>query len=461
MILSQSMVQGKATHAANPMPARRDSVAARDHATTCPAAGSPADGHPLAHDQLTHFVGFDWASDHHDVCVVDRAGKIVRSFRFDDTAEGWHSFRETLAPLGPLAVVVETRAGAVVERLLDAGLTVFAISPKAAQRYRERKAPAGTKNDQLDAWSSADALRSDGHAWRALVPDDAATQELRLLCRDEVHLIELRTSLVLQLRAALGEYFPAAIGLFDEWTVRAAWSFVVRFPTPAAALEAGRKAWRKFFIEHGLSRGELMTERLDILKHAHALAGSPAVTAAKSRLAVTLARQLLLLDEQLGEQRRAIEERFERHADRAIFESLPGAGAKLAPRLLAEFGSHRDRFDSVEAVQCHGGSAPVSFQSGQIKRVRFRRACNKFLRTALHLWANLSRAESAWAAAYYQQKKAEGQSHACALRCLAQRWLKILWRMWQTRTPYDESIHLANQRQHGSWVVPLLNAPTA
>jgi hypothetical protein len=140
-------------------------------------------------------------------------------------------------------------------------LTVFAISAKAAQRYRDRKAPAGTKNDQLDAWSCADALRSDGHAWRALVPDDPATQELRLLCRDEVHLIELRTSPVLQLRAALGEYFPAAIRLFQEWTVRAAWSFVVRFPTPAAALEAGRKAWRKFFIEHGLSRGELMTER--------------------------------------------------------------------------------------------------------------------------------------------------------------------------------------------------------
>jgi transposase len=134
---------------------------------------------------------------------------------------------------------------------------------------------------------------------------------------------------------------------------------------------------------------------------------------------------------------------------------------KLAPRLLSEFGSDRERFDSVEAVQCHGGSAPVSFQSGQIHRVRFRRACNRFLRAALHLWANLSRRESAWAAAYYKQKRAQGKSHACALRCLAQRWLKILWRMWQTRTPYDESQHLANQRQHGSWVVKLLDAPAA
>lgn len=451
MILSQDVAQGKST-------AERivDDAPARDDATRHGDADRP-----LAHDQLTHFVGFDWASDHHDVVVVDRAGKIVRSFRFDDTAEGWQSFRETLAPLQPLAVVVETRAGAVVERLLDSGLTVFPISPKAAQRYRDRKAPSGTKNDQLDGWSMADALRSDGHAWRPMRPDDPATQELRLLCRDEVHLIELRTALVLQLRAALGEYFPAALRLFDEWTLHAAWSFVVRFPTPAAARDAGRTAWKQFFTEHGLSRGKLMQRRLATLDHAEALAGSPAVTAAKSRLAVTLARQLLLLDEQLGDHRRAIEERFEQHVDQAIFASLPAAGAKLAPRLLAEFGSDRERFDCVEALQCHGGSAPVSFQSGQIKRVRFRRACNRFLRAALHLWANLSRRESAWAEAYYQQKRKDGNSHACALRCLAQRWLKILWRMWQTRTPYDESLHLANQRAHGSWVAKLLAAPAA
>lgn len=204
-----------------------------------------------------------------------------------------------------------------------------------------------------------------------------------------------------------------------------------------------------------------MQQRLATLEQADALAGSPAVTAAKSRLAVTLARQLLLLDEQLGAQRRAIEERFEQHADHAIFASLPAAGLKLAPRLLSEFGSDRARFDSVEALQCHGGSAPVSFQSGQIHRVRFRRACNRFLRAALHLWANLSRRQSPWAAAYYKEKRAKGMSHACALRCLAQRWLKILWRMWPRRTPYDESLHLANQRQHGSWVVKLLEPSAA
>lgn len=456
MILSQDGVQGKST-------AQRiaEDAATRGDATRHDVVDSRALDRPLAHDQLTHFVGFDWASDHHDVVVVDRAGTIVCSFRFDDTAEGWQSFRAKLAPLGPLGVVVETRSGAVVERLLNSGLTVFPISPKAAERYRDRKAPSGTKNDQLDAWSAADALRTDGHAWRALVPDDAATQELRLLCRDEVHLIELRTALVLQLRAALGEYFPTALRLFDDWTVRAAWAFVVRFPTPAAARDAGRKACKTFFREHGLSRGELLKQRLAILDQADALAGSPAVTAAKSRLAVTLARQLLLLDEQLDEQRHAIEARFEAHADHAIFASLPGAGSKLAPRLLSEFGSDRARFDSPEAVQCYGGSAPVSFQSGQIKRVRLRRACNRLLRAALHLWANLSRRKSIWAAAYYKQKRTEGKSHACALRCLAQRWLKILWRMWQTRTPYDESQHLANQRQHGSWVTQLLEAPAA
>ena len=219
MILSQDATYGKSQLGSDSI---REHAPSRATTATQHMADPHAADRPLDHDQLAHFVGFDWASDHHDVVVVDRAGKIVRSFRFDDTAEGWQAFRAMLAPLQPLGVVVETRAGAVVERLLDSGLTVFAIAPKAAQRYRDRKAPAGTKNDQLVAWSMADALRTDGHAWRAMRPDDPATQELRLLCRDEVHLIELRTALVLQLRAALGEYFHAALRLFDEWTLRAA-----------------------------------------------------------------------------------------------------------------------------------------------------------------------------------------------------------------------------------------------
>ncbi|MEE9184097.1 MAG: IS110 family transposase, partial [Acidimicrobiia bacterium] len=158
---------------------------------------------------LNHFVGFDWATEKHDVVVVDRDGKVVLSLTFPDTAEGWAQLRERLQPLGNVGVAIETSRGPAVERLLEAGWTVFPMNPKAAERFRDRKAPSGVKDDILDAWSFADALRSDGHAWRPLRPEDPQTQLLRMLCRDEIGLIEQRTAFVHQLKQALREYFPA------------------------------------------------------------------------------------------------------------------------------------------------------------------------------------------------------------------------------------------------------------
>ena len=141
------------------------------------------------------------------------------------------------------------------------------------------------------------------------------------------------------------------------------------------------------------------------------------------------------------------------------FGSLPGAGEKLAPRLLAELGADRRVFDDPEALQCYAGAAPVTYQSGGKRRVLFRRACTTTLRATVHLWANLSRVRSPWAQAYYRQKRAQGMSHAAALRCLAMRWLKMLWKMWMDRQPYDADRHLRDQTSHGSWVIALIQKP--
>lgn len=409
---------------------------------------------------VQHFAGFDWAKDRHDVVVVNRSGQIVVDFQFDDSAQGWSEFRQRIAPFHDLAAVIETRCGPSVERLLQIGVAVYPVQPKAAARYRERKVPSGTKTNFIDAWSLADALRLDGHTWRRLRPEDPLIQELRLLCRDEVALIEQRTAFVNQLQQAIYEYFPAAREAFDDWTMPATWQFLVEFPTPERLQRAGRKSWDKFLRQHGLKRPETYEKRLEIFARASAFQGTAPVIAAKSRLAVTLAQQLLTLDEQLDEYRRRIRELFEQHPDHELFGSLPGLADKLAPRMLAECGDDRTRFPSPQELQCVAGTAPISFQSGQVHQVHLRRACNKFFRATVHLWANLSRSGCAWAEAYYQQKRAEKMSHACALRCLGQRWLKILWKMWQTRTPYDEALHTLNQTRHGSWVVALLSPTT-
>ena len=146
------------------------------------------------------------------------------------------------------------------------------------------------------------------------------------------------------------------------------------------------------------------------------------------------------------------------HPDHDLFGSLPGAGPKLAPRLLSELGGDRHRFDSAQDLQCYGGTAPVSYQSGPVHQVRLRGPCNPALRATLYLWADRSRHACPWAETYYQSVRKRGKSHACALRCLGQRWLKILWKMWQTRTCYDAELHQKNQLRHGSWVLKLQTA---
>lgn len=406
-------------------------------------------------NDITHYAGFDWASDHHDIVAVDPRGTVVLQTRIGHTAEGWKELGERLKALGSVAVAVETNQGFVVEQLLSLGVAVYPVNPKSAERYRERKAPNGVKNDQLDAWSLADALRLDGHGWRALAPEDPLIAELRLLTRDEVELIGQRTALINQLQAALRDYYPAALEAFDDWTNASTWAFVERFPTPQILVKAGKRSWEKFLHTHRLWRAGIAEKRLEVFARADQFAASAPVTQARSLLAQTLARLLRTLEEQLKAYRQRIEEVFARHPDHDLFGSLPGAAAKLAPRLLAELGSDRGRFPHPEALQCHAGTAPVTIQSGQITKCTLRHACQHHLRAAVHLWSNVSRYTCAWAQAYYKAHRDKGKSHACALRCLGQRWLKILWKMWQTRKAYDGELHAINQQKHGSWVLAL------
>lgn len=409
--------------------------------------------------EQNHFAGFDWASDHHDVVIVDRTGAVVEQFRFTHDASGWELFRNQIKAFAELAVAIETSCGAAVEQLLQSGCTVYPVHGRSAKAYRQRKAPSGAKNDLLDAWSLAEALRVDGQQWKALAVQDPHLQELRLVCRDEVALIEQRTALILQLEQALAEYYPVALQAFEDWTTESSWEFIQAFPTTQALSKAGRRRWEKFLHTHRLARPQTYEKRLSLFAQAEQFCGSQAVTRAKSRLALALVATLKTVEKQLREYRQAIEELFETHPDKDLFGSLPGTGPKLAPRLLSELGSDRSVFESPQSLQCLAGTAPVSFQSGQIHKVYIRRHCNKHLRATIHLWANLSRSQVPWAQQYYQAHRDKGQSHACALRCLGQRWVKILWKMWQTGTAYDPDLHARNQQKHGSWLLTLNPKP--
>jgi transposase len=406
-------------------------------------------------NQLTHFVGFDWAKDHHDIVVVDVQGSIVSEFRIEHSLSGWRQWKEKIAAFPHPGVAIETSFGAAVEQLLDSEVTVYPVNPRNAKRYRERKCSSGDKTDRQDAWSLADALRLDGHGWRALTVQDPVVAELRILCRDEVALIEERTALVNQLQQALHEYYPTALEAFGDWTSVGAWSFVETFPSPEALTKAGKRKWEKFLHSHKLYRPQTYQKRIDAFQQAREWHAGAPVAAAKSFLAVARCKQLRVLQLQLDAYRKRIEAIFASHPDSSMFGSLPGAGPKLAPRLLSEIGSDRALYQDPQGLQCMAGTAPVNYQSGKIHKVHIRRSCNKHLRHAMHIFADKSRAQSAWAEVYYSVLRQRGMTHAQALRCLGQRWLKIIWKMWQTGTAYDAALHMRNQLAHGSWVLQI------
>jgi transposase len=408
------------------------------------------------------FGGLDWASQNHFVVVVDPQGQVLEGFEIEHSALGWKKFRERMQSYGSIPFAIETSQGAAVEQLLEAGMKVYPLNPKSAQSYRQRKAPSGVKDDRLDAWSFADACRVDGQGWKPLRPEDPLIKELRLLCRDEVALIEQRTAFINQLRHALAEYYPTALEAFEDWGALSAWMFLERFPTPELLEQAGKRQWEKFLHSRRLWRTESGPRRLELFARATQLCGSMPMANAKSQLALSLVSMLFALEKQLGVYRQRIEELFGRHPDHDLFGSLPGAGPKIGPRLMSEIGDDRDRFgQDAEPLQCLAGTAPVTRRTGKARTnpprwpCHQRWACDKHLRHAIYLFAEQTLTRCFWAEIYYRHHRQKGRSHADALRRLGQRWLKIIFRMWRDRKPYDAMLHNQNQLKHGSWVLQL------
>ena len=407
-------------------------------------------------DNFQAIVGFDWGKRTHSVDITDLFGKPIDHFTFNHTLEGWRLWQDKTSAFSSLAVSIEASTGHVIDQLIHCdNVTVFPINPVSANAFRKTMSPSGNKTDNLDAKGIGSILRFKAADCKPLIPGDPLEEELRHLCRDECALIEERTALINQLQQSLFDYYPSATEAFTDWSQPYTWRFLKRFPTPEALTKAGRRNWEKFLHTNKLYRPSTCKKRLEIFESARLWTISEPITLTQSRLALARVQQLFTLQSQLDAYRARIEELFAQHPLGPIFASLPGAGPKLAPRLLAELTvlSHLP----IDVVQCFAGTAPINFQSGQMHIVRMRRACTKSLRHTLHLFADLSRKTCPWAQQYYLSHKAKKKSHAKIMRCLGQRWLRIIWRMLQTQEPYDATLHESNQRKHGSWIVAQLD----
>jgi transposase len=344
-----------------------------------------------------------------------------------------------------MACVVETNQGLLIAALLEAGFPVYPVNPKTVDRRRNA---AGAKTDQIDAYLLAKTGRSDLMDLRRLQPDSALVQELKTLTRDQDALIASQTRLVNQLTACLKAYYPVALDLFSKVQQRSTLVFLQQFPTPQAAQAASVEALTLVLKQAKHPQPAKAASAIWATLHQPHLEADAVTTRTKSRLMSALVRQVLPLVEEIAAYDHEISRLFLTHPESALFGELPGAGKRLAPRLLAEWGDDRTRSTGSPSVQALAGTAPVAFASGTYAKAHKRYACLKPLRNVLHQFAWQSTLREGWALLYYRRKRAEGKSHSMAVRALANGWVRIIYAVWSQHARYETALFEAAQLAH-------------
>jgi len=392
------------------------------------------------------WVGLDWADQQHVICLYEVAtgqSTVSRLEQKPEVLQDWLSQLRQRFGGAPVAIVLEQARGAVIYALLSADFVrLYPVNPQSLASYRKAYAPSGAKSDPADAVLLMEMVRNSPERFRPWKPDDADTRSLQLLTENRRQLVNQKTALTNQLTSLLKTYYPQALELAGVLDSLQACDFLTQWPTLEALQQARAGQIRQLYREHGHPRLEQLDRRLEQICQARPLTTDPAALLSGSMMVQALVQQLRPLLGAIERFDRQIAVLFRKHPDRPLFDSLPGAGAVLAPRLVAAFGTDRDRFQSAQQAQQLFGIAPVTEQSGKQRWVHWRWACPKFLRQTFHEFAGHSRHWCGWAKALYQRLRRTGKGHHAALRVLAFKWIRILFHCWQTRTGYDEQIYL-------------------
>jgi transposase len=393
------------------------------------------------------FVGIDWAKQAHEVCVVDASGKICHRATIPHSQDGLDQLvrylrRWATQTEGELLVGIERPEGRLVDRILEAGHPILLVPTFAMKDLRRRYAIGGAKSDRGDCYVLADVARTDGHRLRRLEPLSEQTKALRAVVRTRDDLIDQRRGLANQLRATLEAYWPGAAAIFADVDSEICLAFLTRYPTPESAARLTETRLASFLTKAGYSGRRPAAQLLARLGAAPAgVLGVQAEARADTvRAMVRVMRALLGSIKDLD---RSVVAHLGEHPDAKIFATLPRSGQINAAQMLAEWGDCRQAYPQADSVAMLGGLCPVTHASGRHRDVSFRWACNKRLRQAMTTFANNSRHASPWAAEVYQRAIARGCDHPHAVRILARAWVRVIWRCWQDRTPYDPALHRA------------------
>jgi transposase len=403
------------------------------------------------------FVGIDWADRKHDVCV-QAAGSSTREFSVlahrPESIAQWAQALQARFAGRPVAVCLELSKGPLVYALQQYDfLVLFPVNPTTLAKYREAFCLSHAKDDPTDAELALEVLITHPDKLSALHPQSAPMRTLQRLVEQRRALVNDTVRITNRLTDALKQYFPQVLDWFKDKNTVVFCDFLTRWPTLKQAQRARKTRLTAFFHEHNLRYPKIIEQRVQAILGATALTTDAAVIVPNRLLVEVLVEQLRAVLQAVARFDHEIAQLALTLPDYALFRVLPGAGPAFAPRLLAAFGEQRERYASAAAIQKYVGIAPVTERSGNKCWVHWRLQCPTFLRQTFVEWTAQSIPHSYWARAFYERQRAKGSSHQAALRALAFKWIRILYRCWQQRTPYDEATYLNALQRRGSPLV--------
>ncbi len=406
---------------------------------------------------FTAFIGIDWADAKHDICIQAADDERREFSRLSHKVEAIDDWAQSLYRRfgGPIAVALELSKGPLVYALQKYNFfVIFPVNPSTLASYRETFTPSGAKDDPTDAEYVLDLIMRHADCFEPLQPQSVEMRTLVSLVEQRRRLVDDRVRTTNRLRDTLKQYYPQALEWFDRIDTLLFCDFIERWPTLLQVKRARRTTLQTFFHQHNMRSARVLDARLTSIKAASPLTLDAAVITPNRLQALVLIDQLRVTLRAIKRFDDEIAELAPQHPDYALFSPLPGAGPSLAPRLLVAFGEQRDRFKNAAELQKYAGIAPVTERSGNKHWVHWRWQCPTFLRQTFVEWAAQTINKSYWAGLYYRQQRDRGCNHQAAVRALAFKWIRILYRCWQTQTPYNEALYLKALKRRGS---PLLN----
>jgi transposase len=418
--------------------------------------------HENGEQQIVAMAGLDWADKEHVIRLQKVGSPEVESFRIKQTPESlseWvRGLREKFGE-GKVAIGIEQSRGAVMYHLIGYDyLLLYPINPKSLAKYREAFYPSGAKDDPVDADLLLELVGMHRDRLRAWRPNDEGTRTLAFLAEHRRKLVNNRTRVTNRITSLLKEYYPQAVSWAGDLKSLMACEFLQRWPTLSAIKAARPDTLRKFYQQHGARRKEVIEGRISEVRSAVPLTTDAAIMKAYPLMLQASVGELRSLTEAIKSFDQEIESLYKGHPDHDLVASLPGAGPALGPRIISAMGSERERFESAAEVQQFSGIAPVTERSGKSMLVRRRLACSKFLRQTFHEFAGQSILFSKWARAYYDQQKERGKEHHAAVRALAFKWIRIIFRCWKDRVCYSEDQYIQSLIKRGSSLVKSIGA---